>query len=254
MDPLATAEALANAAYDAWQDVRHRHDLHEVVGMGADGTTTSRADHLLEQAILEAAAAAGITVLSEEAGLVDHGSDLVAVVDPLDGSRNAERGIPFHCTSIAVGRGSLAGLEAGVVRSLVTGESYAARRGAGATVDGKAVQRRPSDLDDLMVGLIVDYSEMDLQRIRSDARFHFRDLGSSALELCLVGTGAMDIFRVQDDWLRVFDIAAATLFVREAGGVVLHPDTREQLDVLFDIGARTGLLAVHDESILGVVP
>ncbi len=254
MDPLATAHDLANAAYDAWQDAQHRRDLHEVVGIGADGTSTSRADHLLEVAILEAAASAGITVLSEEAGLVDQGSDLVAVVDPLDGSRNAERGIPFHCTSIAIGKGSLAGLEATVVRSLVTGESYSARRGGGAKVNGVPVAPRPSDLDDLMVGLIVDYSEMDLRKIRNDGRFHFRDLGSSALELCLVGTGAMDVFRVQDDWLRVFDIAGAVLFVREAGGVVLHPDTREQLDVPFEIGARTGLLAVHDQSILEVVP
>ena len=44
-----------------------------------------------------------LSVLSEEAGYIDNGSPWLAVVDPLDGSRNAGRGIPLHCTSVAVG-------------------------------------------------------------------------------------------------------------------------------------------------------
>ncbi|HLF16267.1 MAG TPA: inositol monophosphatase family protein, partial [Candidatus Thermoplasmatota archaeon] len=147
--PAALAAALADAAYGAWQRVKDRADRHDKVGVGAGGNPTSKADDALEKAILRKAKGFGLTVLSEEAGLVGQGSDLIAVVDPLDGSRNAGRGIPFHCTSVAVGKAgpkaSLGGLQAGVVRNLVTGDTYAAAKGKGATLNGKPVRRSAFD-------------------------------------------------------------------------------------------------------------
>lgn len=245
-DPLAIAVAMADAAHAAWLKVRNEKDLHSKLGLGAGGNQTSRADFELEQAILAEAKKWGISVLSEEAGLVEHpGSALLAVVDPLDGSRNAGRGIPFHCTSIAVGprNGTLLGLHAGAVRNLVTGDLYTAVKGKGAQVNGRPVPRAIFDPDEVMVGIIADYSESEINEAHSRPEHHIRDLGSAALEMCLVGTGALDAFQVRKPWLRVLDIAAATLFVREAGGIVLDPATGKDLDIGFDMQVRSGVLA-----------
>lgn len=244
MDPLTVAHQLADAAFDAWLEIEDQPGLHDEVGMGADGTATTRADAHLDKAVLERAADFGVSVLSEEAGFVDNGSDLVAVVDPLDGSRNAGRGIPLHCTSIAVGRDDLLGLEAGVVKNLVTADLYSAAKGQGAYLNGEPVPQRAFDPDDVMVAVIADSSVDEVKQEQERRGHHLRDLGSAAMELCLVGTGALDAFIVRQPWLRVIDIAAGTLFVREAGGRVMDPRGGE-LATPFDLDARTGLLAAH---------
>jgi NAD+ kinase len=245
VDPLAVAEALAAAAHEAWAAVAAMPDRHAKLGMGAGGNLTSRADDILEQAILRRARELGVSVLSEEAGLVDLGSDLLAVVDPLDGSRNAGRGIPFHCTSVAVGpaRGTLGALQAGVVRNLVTGDTYAAAAGQPATLNGVPVRQAPFDPAEVMVGIIADYSESEIDEAHAHPDHHIRDLGSAALEICLVGTGALDAFIVRKPWLRVIDIAAATVFVRACGGRVIDPATGQDLDVPLTMEVRTGILA-----------
>jgi NAD+ kinase len=247
-DALAIAHALADAAFGAWQTVAKQADRHSKVGMGAGGNMTSRADEALENAILAAAKQFPVSVLSEEAGLVEQrGSKWLAVVDPLDGSRNAGRGIPFHCTSIAVAPlgGSLRSLEAGVVRNLVTGDTYACTRGKGATFNGKPVAQSPFDPEEVLVGVIADYSESEIAEAHAKPDHHIRDLGSAALEMCLVGTGALDAFVVRRPWLRVLDIAAAVLFVRECGGLVLDPVTGADLDVPLTMEVRSGVLAAH---------
>lgn len=245
MDPGRTAQLLADAAFDAWLEIEDQPGLHDEVGIGADGTGTSRADHHLDSAILEQAEALGVSVLSEEAGFIDHGSDLIAVVDPLDGSRNAGRGIPMFCTSVAIGTNSLLGLEAGVVRSLVNGTSYSAERGKGAFVNGEPVVQQPFNENEVMVALVADSSVDDVQREQERRGHHIRDLGSAALELALVGTGALDAFIVRRPWLRVIDIAAGVLFVREAGGMVVEPRSGEPLNTPFDLSARASMFAAH---------
>lgn len=242
MDPLRIAHDLCAAAGDAWAEVAGDPDRHKDVAMGADGTPTSLADQRLDEAILEAAGEAGVRVLSEETGLTGEG-EWTAVVDPLDGSRNAGRGIPFYCCSVAVGRDDLDGLEAGVVQNLVTGDLYSAARDQGARLNGRPLERHAYDPDEVMVAIVADYD--DPRRVEQYQRrnHHIRDMGSAALECCLVGTGALDAFYVGKDWLRVIDIAAAVLFVREAGGEVVSPGSREPLNVPFDLAHRTGILA-----------
>lgn len=249
MEPLEAARRLADAAVGAWRRVQGDAHRHDKVGLGAGGNLTSRADAELEAAVLAEARALGIAVLSEEAGLVDAPeSKWLAVVDPLDGSRNAGRGIPFHCTSVAIAPrgGTLKDLEAGVVRNLVTGDTYACVRGQGATVNGKPVAPRGFDPEEVMVGVIADYSETEIDEAHARPDHHIRDLGSAALEMCLVGTGALDAFIVRKPWLRVIDLAAATLFVRECGGAVHDPLTGLDLDVALDMAVRCGVLATHD--------
>lgn len=241
------ARTLADAGYAAWAAVANDPRRHDKVGRGAGGNATSRADKVLEDAILKAAKGLKLSVLSEEAGRVDHGSHLVAIVDPLDGSRNAGRGIPFHCASVAIGPagadGTLNDIVAGVVRNLVTGDEYAAVKGKGAWANGKPIKARPFDPAEVVVGMIADYASTEIEEAHARRGHHIRDLGSAALELCLVGTGAMDAFVVRRPWLRVIDIAAATLICREAGGVVIDSQTGRDLNMPLDLEGRAGLIA-----------
>jgi myo-inositol-1(or 4)-monophosphatase len=255
-EPARLARALADAAHDAWQPVASRRDRHDVLRVGADGTPTTRADDRLDEAILATADELGVSVLSEESGFTDHGSHYVAVVDPLDGSRNAGRGLPFFCTSIAIGtrgqEGRLSDVVAGCVRDLTLGTRYEAVRGA-ATVDGSPVRPRRFDPDEILIAMIADYEDpATLDRLQRKGQ-HARDLGSAALELCYVGTGALDVFDVRRRWLRIIDIAAGTLFVRESGGLVLDPESGKDLDVPFDLAARTGIIAARNQAALEAV-
>lgn len=251
------SRTLADAAFDAWVRIESDPRRHDKVGQGAGGNATSKADKALEDAILAAAKDLKLSVLSEEAGLIDNGSKLLAVVDPLDGSRNAGRGIPFHCTSVAIGMagpmGRLSSVEAGVVQNLVTADLYAAKRGQGAFVNGEPVVRQNFDPDEVVVGVIADYASTEIEEAQARRDHHVRDLGSAALEMCLVGTGAMDAFIVRKPWLRVIDIAAATLFVREAGGRVLDAQDNRDLDMPLNLDARTSLVAAHSKPAMEAV-
>lgn len=247
------AHHLADAAFDAWLAAEGRTDLHDEVRMGADGTPTIVADELLESAVLDVAAPLELSVLSEESGFIDHGSELMAVLDPLDGSRNAGRGIPFHCVSVGIGRRDCSDLVAGVVQNLVTGDVYAASKGGGATLNGEPIRPRAFDPDEVMVAVIADSSADEVKQEQQRRGHHLRDLGSAALELCLVGTGALDAFIVNKPWLRVIDIAAGTLFVREAGGLVVDPATGNDLATPFDLSVRTSIHAATGAAALEAV-
>ncbi|WP_257890779.1 hypothetical protein [Rhodococcus sp. USK10] len=84
--------AAADAAVDAYRHALttySREKLRSIAKQGADGTPTMFVDVVVEDAIIDAATAAGLNVLSEERGWVDVGSAVTLVVDPVDGSANA---------------------------------------------------------------------------------------------------------------------------------------------------------------------
>lgn len=223
------------------------------VGMGADGTPTKFIDKVAEDVILETLNDADLplNVLSEEAGFIDRGGDHTLVIDPIDGTRNATHGIPFYCTSLAIGTRSLEDIEYALIRNLATDDFYWARRGHGATVNGETVRVRPGQPDDIVLAAVSDEFSL-LEGYWNDPRIHLRDMGSCALEMALVATGSFDAFVCPFPFLRVIDIAAATLIVREAGGEVYTP-TGERLDVPFDLTERAAVLAVAREDLLGVL-
>jgi myo-inositol-1(or 4)-monophosphatase len=197
------------------------------VGMGASGDRTTLADKVAEDALLKALGTVeGLRVLSEEAGEVgDRSAKTLAVVDPLDGSSNFIRGIPFYCTSVAIVEGpSLEDVSFGLVRNLVSGDVYSAWRGKGATKNGAPI--RTSALDDpskSVVGVDVSRGEAALVArlaplIGSAGRVvHF---GANALELCLLAEGNLEAFVDLRGRMRVTDFAAAFLIAREAGASI----------------------------------
>jgi fructose-1,6-bisphosphatase/inositol monophosphatase family enzyme len=208
------------------------------LGMGADGTSTKFVDDLAEREILTILKdrKAKLNFLSEEAGYQDHKGDAVLVVDPIDGTTNAVRGIPFYCVSLAIGTENLSDVEVGLVLNLATGDRFEAVRGKGATLNGKPIRVRPEGKD-----LVVATSGIVKAELPA-GRAIFRSFGASALEMCLVGSGALDAYHYNKPILRIIDIAASTLIVREAGGIVLDR-TGKDLDLPLSLVPRFGLTA-----------
>ncbi len=249
--PERMALQLADVARDAWEDARHETDLYRVVAMGADGTPTARIDQVLDDAILAAAKDIGLSVISEESGRTgDEGP--WAYVDPLDGSRNAARGIPFFCTSIAIAETpDAAGLRAGVVRNLVGGETLHAGDGP-LHVDGRVADLPAWNPDEVMVAVIADSAEDEIKAEQGRRGHHLRDFGSAALEMAYVAVGRLDAFLVRRPWLRNIDIAAGIHLVQQAGGICITPEGGP-LQLGLDVRDPLAIVAARSQSALEAV-
>ena len=199
----------------------------KVVGTGASGDKTLLADREAEKILVDALSkVSGVRILSEESGEIgQRGAELLAIVDPLDGSSNFERRIPFYCTSIAIVRGRrLADTRAALVRNLVTGDVYYAERGKGATKNGERIATsETSNIREAILG--VDLSRTDegtyasLARLITSAKrqVHF---GANALELCFLAEGMIDAFIDVRNKTRIVDFAGGYLIAKEAGAVL----------------------------------
>jgi fructose-1,6-bisphosphatase/inositol monophosphatase family enzyme len=229
-------------------------DPGEVVGRGADGAPSTRLDRAAESAVLRRLEEKGasLDVLSEEAGFVDRHGDGLLVLDPVDGTHNALRGVPAFSVSLAMGHTRLGDIEAGMVRDLVSGATYYAAKGRGADLDGRPIHARPYDPEDVLFSVYLgSNADLDAARVAAKAR-RVRHLGAASLDLCLVARGAADAYymhsREERLKLRACDIAAGTLIVREAGGQVL--DLRgHDLDMPLTVDAHTDLVAVGDRKV-----
>ena len=229
----------------------HRAD---VVAMGASGTPTEELDRLAEGAILQALDREGVNwnVVSEEVGAVDRGGTKTLVIDPIDGTANAVRNLPFSTVSLALGKDDLGGVELGLVRDLTRGTTYWAAKGEGAFRDGRPIHARawPGRGEVVFVNLGRAASPPSVA-LGGKAR-RVRSLGCASLEMVLVAEGAGDayLFENADEQknLRATDIAAAYRILLEAGGGA--SDTRGGSLDSFPLGVvrRTAVLAWGDRA------
>ena len=220
-----------------------------IVGVGASGDGTLYADKMAEDELLQALEWGGsVRVLSEEAGFRGPSSGKsLAVVDPLDGSSNFERGIPFYCTSVAMVAGdSVDDITVGVVRDLVTGDVYHAVKGGGAKKNGIPIRTSEvSEVSGAVVGVDLSRSSSShvtgLSDLISQARRHVH-FGANALEFCYVADKTIDAFVDLRGSIRITDFAAAYLIAKEAGAVVTGVEGR-RLNVDFDLKHRFSFVA-----------
>jgi myo-inositol-1(or 4)-monophosphatase len=161
-------------------------------------------------------------ILGEEGGSTSGESGLRWIVDPLDGTTNYLYGRPEWSVSMAVESGE--GVIAGVVHDPSRGETFAAVRGEGATLNGKAI--RASDLDDVSRSLIsTGFSYLPEERALQSRALdqvlpRVRDVrrnGSAAIDLAWVACGRADGY--YEVPIMVWDRAAGLLLVEEAGGI-----------------------------------
>ncbi len=167
-------------------------------------------------------------VLSEESGLIKGKEPGVLLIDPIDGSSNADRGIPFACVSIAYSLSySLRDLDKAVILDIFRGDIYYAEKGSGSFKNGFKIKVRE------FKGTPVIYAPCQHDDSFNE-RITFghiarRDLGSVALGLAYVASGRIDALIDLRNNLRIVDLAAGLLLVKEAGGSVYvnHLDVRD---------------------------
>ena len=198
-------------------------------------------DLVADEAAIAVLDKAGLGVLSEESGLQWPERDLLAVLDPVDGSTNASRRIPWYATSICVLDGE--GARAAVVANQAGGARYSAVRDGGAWRDGLPI--RPSScqaLADAIVGLN-GYPDRYL------GWRQFRALGAAALDLCAVADGTLDAYLdVVDTNLAPWDYLGGMLVCQEAGASVA--DARGRDLVVRDHSVRRSRVAAATPALL----
>jgi myo-inositol-1(or 4)-monophosphatase len=206
---------------DAAQAIRQALDGLSEWGLAGTRPGQYHLDLAADGAALPILHGAGFAVLSEESGMTgEPASRFLAVIDPVDGSTNAHRKIPFYATSICVldAEGPLVGL----VVNLATGTRYAAVRGGGADREGAAL--RPSGCQELS-SAIVGISGFPGHH---PGWAQFRTLGAASLEFCAVAEGVLDAYMlVGRSTLYGWDYLAGLLICQEAGAVVVERDGAE---------------------------
>jgi fructose-1,6-bisphosphatase/inositol monophosphatase family enzyme len=207
------------------------------MGLGADGTITKYVDKIAEDAAVNFLykSKVKVNVLSEEVGILDRGAEYTFVLDPIDGTRNAYRGIPFYSISIAIGKTSISDVEYGIVKNIPSGDIFTAEKGLGAFYNGNRIgtpevpDKEP--LSSLALGKNCDKVTISLAK-----KDKVRSL-------------ALDYYVVGREYIRIVDIAASTLILREAGGIVTNI-FGEELDMPFNLDERSSIVAACSEEIV----
>ncbi len=176
-------------------------------------------DVVADQVIADSLVASGYRILSEESENFS-GDGLVAVVDPLDGSTNASRGLPWFATSLCVvdEHGPLVAVVADLVHSV----RYEAIRGKGSFKDGEKLLRTGNpELSESIIGI----SGLPPH---NPGWAQFRSLGAIALDLCAVADGRLDGFvDCSPDAHGIWDYLGASLVCAEAGVEVTDSQGRD---------------------------
>ena len=270
-EPAATVDWLAfcrragAAVRVALEAYPTRAEREREIGRGKGGDMTLAIDAAAEDAIFAELESLGapVTAISEERGEVEiaGGGRTTVVIDPIDGSLNAKRGLPFHAVSIAVastrltpstGGRTMGDVDVGYVLDLACGQEWTATRGSGACLDGERLPRlehAPLEL----IGIETARPERvaaALEAIVATGASRVRAIGSVALTLCLVAAGSLDAMATLRE-VRSVDAAAAQLIVREAGGAVAFPrGGDEPLAASLDLEMRSTVLAARSSMLL----
>jgi len=207
-----------------------RIQVHEKVGKQTSGSNraelVSEIDLMAERAIIDHLDSSypEFNVLSEEAGNLGRDSDFCWIIDPLDGTHNFLHGHPHCCVSIALKYKKE--VIVGVIYDALRNELFTARKGAGAQLDGRRIRvSGTSRLSNSLLCTNNPYQQGAQTKIwlKTFAALMPRAqsihrTGSSVLDLAYVACGRYDGF-----WelgLKDWDIAAGSLIVKEAGGLI----------------------------------
>ncbi len=174
-------------------------------------------------------------------------------MDAIDGSANAVRGVPFFCSSLAfTTENKLSSITDGVITNLVNGEMYWASKNKGSFFNEEQIKVHNSDPIYKIVGINISGATADLMK-RLHPIFenhnHTRHFGANALEMALLARGLMDIFIDLRDKIRIQDIAAGYLIVKEAGGLLLDANLNP-LDADLSYDTRVSFIAAANQKIL----
>jgi myo-inositol-1(or 4)-monophosphatase len=244
-DWLALCRAAVEDVRGVLIELPRRSDREPVVGSGMGGDETTAIDAAAERVILARFEGLdGLTIVSEEVGVIGDGPTHV-VVDPIDGSLNAKRGIGFFALSIAVASGPTMGdVDFGFVHDFGTEEEWTATRGEGARLDGRLLESQlpKEQIEILAFEATLTASVAEKAGAVVDLAYRLRIMGSLALSLCHLAAGRIDgVCSLKP--ARAVDIAAAQLLVLERGLAIDLPDAAPFAAAPLDVEGRSRVVA-----------
>ncbi len=229
---------LALKVYDAVHPLLGRKEASVKSERGAGGDMTMYIDQVAEEIIIQSLTKNKVNCLliSEEIGekyIGDETNQNILIIDPLDGSNNAVRGIPYCSVSIAYAIGNkMNDIIRAVVLDLNTKDIYWAEKGKGAFLNDAKIH--VSDLNIRQkcffeLNLPMKNLMKNLQKLAPLIRrfYRIRILGSTALTLCQIAGGSMEAFINLRESNRLVDVAAGFLILKEAGGKIFSLNGEE---------------------------
>ncbi|MDE1829830.1 MAG: fructose 1,6-bisphosphatase [Thaumarchaeota archaeon] len=253
-------EILEEAAKRAYNNVKHLPGTKESAGdfgRGAGGDISRGIDILAEKAVLDYLREISFScvVIGEECGRVEilDNHEGFVIMDAVDGSTNAVRGIPFSCCSLAFATNDrLSSVTDAVIIDLYSGDLYSASKGKGAFMNGKKITVHKEKPLYFVVGLdLSGISPDSLQRLAPiiSASNHIRHFGAVALELAIFARGLVDLFVDLREKLRITDVAAGYLIASEAGGIIVDRNSNP-LDSDLGYDKKISFIAASNQEIL----
>ena len=254
---------LQNASRMVFENVKGIAGTKEAAGhngVGAGGDISRNIDILAEKTVLDYLRGINFecVVLGEECGRVEISENPkgYVIMDAIDGSANAVRGVPFFCCSLAFAtKDRLSSITDGVVTDLTNGDEYWASKGRGCFLNNTQIMVHKGEPIYRIVGVNISGADGDLMR-RLNPIFenhnHTRHFGANALEMAMFARGLMDVYIDLRKKIRVQDLAAGYILVKESGGIILD-ETFEPLDSNLSYETRLSFVVATNRKILDEV-
>src|SRR5687767_3138959 len=259
------------------------------ISLGAGGDISRKIDIVAETAVLNTIKSNNISpvVIGEECGIVNlnnynsnksysssspsssnNNDNGFVIMDAVDGTTNAIRGIPFSCCSLAFANEfKLSSVTDAVVLDLFTGDIYTASKQKGSFFNNKKISVR-NEKDFSSITSLEDLKSIDvligtnvsgvpphiLGEISKVISFssHIRHFGANALELCYFARGFMDAYIDIRGKIRSTDMAAAYLIAKEAGGK-LYSSNGQELDSELGLKNKLSFYAVSNKKLFDLI-
>jgi len=258
---MDTIEILRTVSKLVYENVKDLAGTKEAVsgdfGRGAGGDISRNIDIVAEKTVIDYLKEINFdcVVLGEECGRVELSPNPKGfiIMDAIDGSANAVRGIQFFCCSLAFStEEKLSSVTDAVVTNLSTGDLYYASKGKGAFKNDKKISVHKGKPLYKIVGINSSGSSPELMSRLApifEKHHHTRHLGANALEMAMVAEGLIDVFIDLRKKIRIQDLAAGYLLVKEAGGLILD-ENLQPLDSDLNYETRLSFVAATNKEIL----
>ena len=257
MEVIQVLREASKIVYENVKDLAGTSDAAGDYGRGAGGDISRKIDIVAEKAVLDYFKKINFecVVLGEECGRVDLSNQPkgFVIMDAIDGSANAVRGVPFFCCSLAFAKDNkISSITDGVVTDLSSGDMYWASKGKGAFLNGKKIRVQENEPTYRIISINISGATPELiHRLQPvfKSHNHTRHFGANALEMALFARGLIDIFIDLRDKIRIQDMAAGYLLIKEAGGLMLDANLKP-LDSDLSYQTRLSFIAAANKKIL----
>lgn len=257
MEVIEILREASNRIYENVKDLAGTENAAGDFGVGAGGDISRNIDIIAERTVLDYLREINFecVVLGEECGRVELSNNPKGfiIMDAIDGSANAVRGVPFFCSSLAFAvENKLSSVTDSVITNLANGEMYWASKDKGSFFNNKQIKVHSRDPIYKIIGINTSGASADLmQRLYPifEKHNHIRHFGANALEMALFARGLIDIFIDLRNKIRIQDIAAGYLIVKESGGLLLDANLKP-LDADLSYETRISFVAAANQEIL----